>query len=84
MTNTYNIAAINGNVLVPVFSETGSVMAWLLSADPIGTLQELYSCMSILRGYPENTQRIPREYPENTATIKMLLAVPVSQLFTHY
>ena len=62
MTNTYNIAAINGNVLVPVFSETGSVMAWLLSADPTGTLQELYSCMSILRGYPENTQRIPREY----------------------
>ena len=62
MTNTYNIAAIEGNVMVPVFSENGSLMAYLLSADPTGTLQELYSCMSILRGYPESTQRIPREY----------------------
>jgi hypothetical protein len=62
MTNTYNIAAIDGNVLVPVLSETGSLMAYLLSADPTGTLQELYSCMSILRGYPENTQRISVQY----------------------
>lgn len=61
MTNTYNIAAIDGNVLVPVLSETGSLLAYLLSADPTGILRELYSSMSTLRELSENSQRTPRE-----------------------
>jgi hypothetical protein len=47
-------------------------MLWSPSGAPTGTLQELYSCMSILRGYPDNIQRISREYRCNTTTIKML------------
>jgi hypothetical protein len=37
-------------------------MLWILSRNCLETLLELYSCMSILRVYPENTQRIPVQY----------------------
>jgi hypothetical protein len=62
ITNTYNITATDGNVMVAVLSETSSEMAYLLSTDPTSILKELYSCMSILRVYPESTQRVPLQY----------------------
>jgi hypothetical protein len=61
MTNTYNIAGADGNVMVPVLSDTGSLMAYVLYPDPTGTLQELYSCMAIPRQYPGHSQAIPRQ-----------------------
>ncbi|THU38265.1 hypothetical protein FAM09_16445 [Niastella caeni] len=60
MTNTFNIAGADGNVMVPVLSETGSLMAYVLYPDTTGTLQELYSCMSIFRESSDHSQRIPR------------------------
>src|SRR5688572_29378954 len=61
MTNTYNIAGTDGNVMVPVLSETGSLMAYVLYPDPTGLLQELYSCMTISRQYSDNAQTMPRQ-----------------------
>jgi hypothetical protein len=58
MTNTYNIAGADGNVMVPVLSETGSLMAYLLYPDPTGILQELHGCKAIPRQYPGHSQAI--------------------------
>lgn len=63
MTNTYNIAAIDGNVMVPVLSENGSLMAYLLYPDPTGVLQESYSCKAIARPSLGHSQAIPRPFP---------------------
>jgi hypothetical protein len=60
MTNTYNIGATEGNVMVPVLSETGSLMAYLLYPDPTGILQELYCSKAIPRPFPGHSQAIPR------------------------
>ena len=62
MTNTFNIAGADGSVMVPVLNETGSLMAYVLYPDPTGILQELYSCMTIRRAFPDKTQAIPRQY----------------------
>jgi len=61
MTNTYNIAGADGNVMVPVLSDNGSLMAYILYPDPTGTLQELYSCMAISRPYSGHYQAMPRQ-----------------------
>jgi hypothetical protein len=61
MTNTYNIAGADGSVMVPVLSETGSLMAYVLYPDTTGILQEHYSCMSIFRQSLDHTQRLPRQ-----------------------
>jgi hypothetical protein len=61
MTNTFNIAGADGNVMVPVLSETGSLMAYILSADPTGILKELYGCMTIPRQWLDNTQTMVRQ-----------------------
>jgi hypothetical protein len=61
MTNTFNIAGADGNVMVPVLSETGSLMAYLLYPDPTGILQELYCSMAIPRQYPGHYQAMPRQ-----------------------
>lgn len=58
MTNTYNIAAVDGNVMVPVLSETGSLMAYLLYPNPQGTLQEYYSC----KYYPSAISVLSQNY----------------------
>ncbi|OQP58931.1 hypothetical protein [Niastella populi] len=68
MTNTYNIAGTDGNLMVPVLNETGSLMAYLLYPDPTGILQELYSCMAISRQYPGHCQAIPRQSDTNAGT----------------
>src|SRR5689334_19644326 len=47
MTNTYNIAGTDGSVMVPVLSETDSLMAYLLYPNPTGVLQEYYPQLSI-------------------------------------
>ena len=60
-TNTYNIAGADGSVMVPVLSETGSLMAYVLYPDTTGILQEHYSCMSIFRQSLDHSQRIPRQ-----------------------
>jgi hypothetical protein len=65
MTNTYNIAAINGSVLVPVLSETGSLMAYVLYETPTGLLGNPYSYMSSPRAVPEQSQTIPRAFSYN-------------------
>jgi hypothetical protein len=65
MTNTYNIAGTDGNVLVPVLSETGSLMAYVLYEDPTGLLRNPYSCMSSPRAVPEHSQTIPGAFSYN-------------------
>jgi hypothetical protein len=69
MTNIYNIAGADGNVMVPVLSQTGSLMAYVLSADPTGTLREHYSCMTIPRPFSDNTQTIPRPFEIHSTSI---------------
>jgi hypothetical protein len=90
MTNTFNIAGADGNVMVPVLSETGSLMAYLLYPDATGILQELYSHMTTPRPIPDHSLTIPMQLATNsgstrcgTSYIKMLLVVPVNRLFTH-
>ena len=61
MTNTFNIAGADGNVMVPVLSETGSLMAYLLYPDSTGILQELYGCMTIPRQSLDHSQTILRQ-----------------------
>ena len=61
MTNTFNIAGADGNVMVPVLNETGSLMAYLLYPDPTGMLDELNGCKAILRQYPGHSQATPRQ-----------------------
>jgi hypothetical protein len=46
-----NIAAIDGNVLVPVLNETGSQMAYLLPADTPGIARGAHFCKAIPRQY---------------------------------
>ena len=65
MTNTFNIAGGDGNVMVPVLSETGSLMAYLLYPDPTGMLGELYGFISSFRQLPDNFQRTSREVNTN-------------------
>ena len=69
MTNTFNIAGADGNVLVPVLSETGSLMAYLLSADPTGILRELYCSMSTVRPLLEHSLTTVRPLPYETQCI---------------
>src|SRR5687767_1387293 len=66
MTNTFNIAGADGNVMVPVLSETGSLMAYLLYPDPTGILQ---GSMGV-RPSPGNTQAISRQYPCTLMTMQ--------------
>ena len=61
MTNTFNIAGADGNVLVPVLSETGSLMAYVLSADPTGMLRGLYCSMTTLRPLLDHSLTTPRQ-----------------------
>ena len=68
MTNTYNIAGTDGNVMVPVLNETGSLMAYLLYPDPTGILKELYCCMAIPRQYPGHYQAMPRQSDDHTGS----------------
>jgi len=68
MTNTFNIAGADGSVMVPELSETGSLMAYVLYPDTTGTLQELYSCMTIRRAFPDNMQAIPRHYNTHSSS----------------
>ncbi len=63
MTNTYNIAGTDSNVMVPVLSETGSLMAYLLYPDPTGVLSELYCNMTTLRQLSDNSQTTLRQLP---------------------
>jgi hypothetical protein len=56
MTNTFNIAGADGNVMVPVLSETGSLMAYLLYPNPAGVLQEYYPQLSIPVPVSEQSQ----------------------------
>jgi hypothetical protein len=51
--------------MVPVLSETGSLMAYVLYEDPTGLLRNPYSCMSIPRAVPEHSQTIPRAFSYN-------------------
>ncbi|OQP63791.1 hypothetical protein A3860_22900 [Niastella vici] len=69
MTNTFNIAGADGNVMVPVLSDTGSLMAYILYPDPTGILQELYSCMSIFRQSLDHVQRISRQSNTHSSNI---------------
>ena len=55
MTNTYNIAGTDGSVMVPVLNETGSLVAYILSADPTGMLRELYCSMTTVRPLLEHS-----------------------------
>ncbi|WP_315823982.1 hypothetical protein [Paraflavitalea speifideaquila] len=66
MTNTCNIAGQNGSVMVPVLSENGSLMAYLLYPNPQGILEEYYPAKAIPRQYLGNTQAIPPQ--DNTPT----------------
>ena len=66
MTNTYNIAGINGNVMVPVLTETGSIMAYLVYPDPTGILQESYCCKAIPRPFLGHSLAIPRPFPHSS------------------
>ncbi|HEX6426191.1 MAG TPA: hypothetical protein VF008_00845 [Niastella sp.] len=68
MTNTFNIAGAVGNVMVPVLSENGSLMAYLLYPDPTGILQELYGCKAIPRQYPGHSQAMLRPSDAPTTT----------------
>jgi hypothetical protein len=49
--------------MVPVLTETGSLMAYLLYPDPTGILQESYCYKAIPRQYPGHCQAIPRPLP---------------------
>jgi len=80
LTHTYNIAGTDGNVMVPVLPETGSLIAHLLHATPPGIAQGSHFCMAIAGQYLGNIWAIPRQYLYH----KNALAVPVSQLFPHY
>jgi hypothetical protein len=41
-------AGMDGSVMLPVLSETGSLVAYLLSADPPGMLRVLYCSRALL------------------------------------
>lgn len=56
MTNTFNIAGTDGNVMVPVLNETGSLMAYLLYPNPAGLLQDYYPQLSIPVPVSEQSQ----------------------------
>ena len=60
MTNIFNIAGADGNVMVPVLSETGSLMALVLYTDSTGILQELMAA----RPSPGNTQSLCKRVSE--------------------
>ena len=68
MTNTFNIAGADGNVLVPVLSETGSLMAYVLSADPTGMLRGLYCSMTTLRPLLEHSLTTVRALDTNSGS----------------
>jgi len=57
MTNTFNIAGTDGSVMIPVMSETGSIMASLLYKAPTGILQEYYSQLFIPKAVAVQSQR---------------------------
>jgi hypothetical protein len=67
MTNSYNIADTDCNILVPVLSDTGSLMAYLMYTDPTKILREHYCGMTTPRQYSDNIQTILRE-PDNDLT----------------
>jgi hypothetical protein len=54
--------------MVPVLSETGSLMAYLLYADPTGILQESYGCRAMVGQYPGNTWAIAGESDAHSDT----------------
>jgi len=70
MTNTYNITATDGNVMVPVLTENGSLMAWLLYPDPTGILKELYYSMTTVRPLLDHSQTTVRAFPYGTMYYK--------------
>ena len=43
MTNTYNITGADGSVMVPVLSETGSLMVYILYPDLQGSSRDSMS-----------------------------------------
>lgn len=80
-----NIAGTDGSVMVPVVSETGALMAWLLYPDPLGTLQEYYPHKSIPRAYTEHTQSIPSPYSTEPGTGRHgSVRLPASSLYKNF
>ncbi len=66
MTNPFNIAGADGNLMVPVLSETGNLMAYLLYPDPTGVLKELYCSMTTPRQLLDNSQTTLRQLNTNS------------------
>ena len=67
MLNTYNIGGANGSVMVPVLTETGSLMAYLLYPDPQDIVGESYPAMTTIRQLSENYQTTIRQLSRNAA-----------------
>lgn len=81
MTHITNIAGADGSVMVPVLTETGSLMAYLLYPNPAGVLQDYYPCKAIPREYLGNSQAIPRQYyPEGGSDAQDYVHPPLSNL----
>jgi hypothetical protein len=62
MTHTYNIAAINGNALIPVLTENGSLIAYIQPADSREIPQELPGFQGYRRAIAGLLQGIPLNY----------------------
>ena len=61
------LAGADGNVMVPVLSETGSFMACLLYPYSTGILQELYCS----RPFPGHSQAIARPFAGHTQALRL-------------
>jgi hypothetical protein len=55
--------------MVPVLSDTGSLIACMVYADPIGILSTLYGCMTMPRQYSDSIQTIVRQANNHVTSI---------------
>ena len=62
MTHTYNIAAINGNALIPVLTENGNIIAYIQPEDTREIPQESPGCQGYRRDIAGILQGIPLKY----------------------
>jgi hypothetical protein len=65
--------------MVPVLSETGSLMAYVLYPDSTGILQELYGCKAISRLFSGNTQAIPRQSNSHSSSTQGDTTAPIHE-----
>lgn len=69
MTNIAQLAGPDSSVMVPVVSENGGLMAWMLYPDPTGILQECYSPKTIPRAFTDHSLSTPPQDNADPGTL---------------